>query len=148
MAHSVTNNDTGTMNKSILLNPEESDFPWLGLIVERKTGVVYVHQYGGVANLHGEIEGFYVPLFAPDAHETLLNMFHFELQQTGQNRSPYRWLPGQRERVVDAIESIDYWASDDIHEKLVMLSPHTIEEAWVPVKASDGPGVLVWENTD
>ena len=37
-------------------------FPDLGLIVKAATGVIYSNQTGGFANLHPEVEGFFVPL--------------------------------------------------------------------------------------
>ncbi|MFF4084520.1 DUF6210 family protein [Streptomyces sp. NPDC001777] len=51
------------------------------------------------------------------------------------------------------VESISYWASDGHTE-----DPHTLgldggrfrdaDEAWVPVITPDGPGVLLWANSD
>lgn len=37
-------------------------FPDLGLIVKATTGVIYSNQAGGLACLHSEVEGFFVPL--------------------------------------------------------------------------------------
>jgi hypothetical protein len=42
-------------------------FPDLGLIVKANTRVLYSNQSGGLACLHPEVEGFFVPLRTPRA---------------------------------------------------------------------------------
>jgi hypothetical protein len=53
----------------------------------------------------------------------------------------------------ELVEGIDYWASDALN-----ATPHPLrlderhlsdaDEAWVPVLTPDGPGILVWSNSD
>ncbi|MET9919589.1 DUF6210 family protein [Streptomyces sp. NPDC006435] len=52
-----------------------------------------------------------------------------------------------------SVERIPYWASDGRAEGLHTLGPdgsrfRDADEAWVPVITPDGPGVLLWADSD
>ncbi|MEV7211827.1 DUF6210 family protein [Kitasatospora cineracea] len=124
---------------------------WLYAVVEARTGVCYQQQYGGTACRQGQVEGFLVPLSGPDALDALRGLFerHFR----GAGTWNHQWPEDERGRLREAVESVAYWASDGTSEE-----PHALrldesrireaDEAWVPVITPDGPGVLVWFNSD
>ncbi|MFD3458071.1 DUF6210 family protein, partial [Streptomyces sp. NPDC058691] len=65
----------------------------------------------------------------------------------------YAWPDDELDKLREIIEAIRYWASDGATEE-----PHALrldesrireaDEAWVRVITPDGPGVLVWFNSD
>ncbi|GAA2829759.1 hypothetical protein GCM10010441_62840 [Kitasatospora paracochleata] len=124
---------------------------WLYVVVEAKTGVFYQQQYGGTACRQGQVEGFLVPLFGPDELDALRELFekHFR----GAGTWNYGWRDDERDRLREIIGALRYWVCDGTTEE-----PHALQldegrirktdEAWVPVITPDGPGVLVWFNSD
>jgi hypothetical protein len=124
---------------------------WLYVVVEANTGVFYQQQYGGTACRQGQIEGFLVPLFGPDELDALRELF--EKHFGGAGTWNYRWSDDERDRLREVVGVLRYWASDGTTEE-----PHALrldesrigeaDEAWVPVITRDGPGVLVWFNSD
>ncbi|MER7579655.1 DUF6210 family protein [Kitasatospora sp. NPDC097691] len=136
----------------VFLDPDgTSGRGWSSVLVEAKTGVVYQQQYGGTACRQGRIEGFLVPLSGRDELDALRELFekHFR----GAGTWNHVWPDDERERLRDLIGAVRYWACDGTTEK-----PHPLrldesrigdaDEAWVPVITPDGPGVLVWLNSD
>ncbi|MFW5418196.1 hypothetical protein J0910_16415 [Nocardiopsis sp. CNT-189] len=124
---------------------------WLYVVVEAPTGVFYQQQYGGTACRHGQVEGFLVPVFNPDALEAFRELFEKEFRGTGMHcRS---WAEGETARLREGVADIRYWACDeqDAEEHRLRLDESRLDEAdeaWVPVATPDGPGVLVWCNSD
>lgn len=126
---------------------------WLAIVVRHPTGVFYEHQYGGTACLRGSVEGSMVPVHAPGVLDSLRQLFEVEHQGTGVS-----WGSRASERQAEAVgvlrpivEQIIYWASGDgMGERLALDEQRVgeVDEAWVPVLTSDGPGVLVWNNSD
>ncbi|MGY0460329.1 DUF6210 family protein [Kitasatospora sp. cg17-2] len=124
---------------------------WLYVVVEAKTGICYQQQYGGTACRQGQVEGFLVPLFGPDELDTLRELFEKDFRGAGTWN--YGWPDDERDTLREIIGAIRYWASDGTTEE-----PHALQldesrvretdEAWVPVITPDGPGVLVWFNSD
>jgi hypothetical protein len=52
-----------------------------------------------------------------------------------------------------AVEGIRYWTGDELNEtpsplRLDKQSLRDADEAWAPVLTPDGPGTLVWFNSD
>ncbi|MFJ4847177.1 MULTISPECIES: DUF6210 family protein [unclassified Streptomyces] len=123
----------------------------LYVVVEAKTGVVYQQQYGGTACRQGRVEGFLVPMFGPDELAALRELF--ETDYRGAGTWDYAWPDGERDRLGEIVGAVVYWACDGTAEE-----PHPLrldesrireaDEAWVPVITPDGPGVLVWFNSD
>ncbi|MDX3078363.1 DUF6210 family protein [Streptomyces sp. MI02-7b] len=124
---------------------------WLHVVVEAKTGVVYQQQYGGTACRQGQVEGFLVPLFGPDELDALRQLFEKDFRGAGTWN--YAWPDDKLDKLREIIEAIRYWASDGATEE-----PHALrldesrireaDEAWVRVITPDGPGVLLWFNSD
>ncbi|WP_373861898.1 DUF6210 family protein [Actinomadura hibisca] len=65
----------------------------------------------------------------------------------------HRWTDAERGRLREIVAGIRYWTCDGLNER-----PHALrldedrigeaDEAWVPVLTPDGPGMLVWHNSD
>ncbi|WP_026413954.1 DUF6210 family protein [Actinomadura oligospora] len=136
----------------VFLDPDGSIGSWVFAVVEAPTGVVYQQQYGGTACRQGEVEGFLVPLHASDALAGLRDLFekHFR----GSGTWNYTWPDEQeRARLRDLVEQIRYWTSDGQTDephplKLDAARIHEADEAWIPVLTPDGPGLLLWPNSD
>ncbi|MGW4695887.1 DUF6210 family protein [Kitasatospora cineracea] len=136
----------------VFLDPDGmSASGWLYVVVEAETGVFYQQQYGGTACRQGQVEGFLVPLFGPDGLDALRELF--EKHFSGAGTWNYGWPDDERDRLQETVGTLHYWASDGTAEE-----PHALrlddsriraaDEAWVPVITPDGPGVLVWFNSD
>lgn len=124
---------------------------WLHVVVKAQTGVSYQQQYDGHMCRQGRVEGFLVPVFGPDGLTALRNLFERDL--AGAGTWNHSWPDDERERLRGIIESIPYWASDGHTEELhaLRLDESRIsdtDEAWVPVITPDGPGLLLWPNSD
>ncbi|MQY06583.1 DUF6210 family protein [Actinomadura macrotermitis] len=136
----------------VFLDPDgTSGGGWLYVVVEAETGVFYQHQYGGTACRQGEVEGFLVPLVGPDELDALRELFerHFR----GAGTRDHTWQDAERDRLREIVGAVRYWTSDGTTDE-----PHVLrldesrmreaDEAWVPVSTPDGPGVLLWHNSD
>jgi uncharacterized protein DUF6210 len=124
---------------------------WLYVVVRAETGVIYQQQYGGTACRQGQVEGFLVPVFGPESLGQLRELFegHFR----GSGTWNYRWKDKEMRSLRRAVEGICYWAGDalDATPHPLQLDEHQLsdaDEAWVPVLTPDGPGILVWFNSD
>lgn len=120
----------------VFLDPDGTAGLWLYVVVEHRTGIVYQTQYGGTATWQGQVEGYRVPITAHDALDALR-----------------RWPGSGLTRLRELIGTITYWACDGEEERpspLVLDESRAaeIDEAWVPVITADGPGVLLWSNSD
>ena len=121
--------------------------------MQHPTGITYQHQFGGTACLHGEVEGYLVPVCATHAMPVLRTIFEAELKGAGVwSWNPAFGMPPELlARVRSAVESIQFWPADDAPPEMLSVDPNRIseiDEAWVPVSTSDGPGVFVWTNSD
>jgi hypothetical protein len=124
---------------------------WLYVVVRAQTGVFYQQQYGGTACRHGQVEGFLVPVFGPDSLAGLRDLFEGHL--LGAGTWNYQWRDDDLGNLRTLVRGICYWACDGVTE-----TPHGLQldeqqlsdadEAWIPVLTPDGPGVLVWFNSD
>jgi hypothetical protein len=135
----------------VFLDPAGMAGGWLYVVVEAQTGVLYQQQYGGTACRQGQVEGFLVPIAGADALDALRQLFEKDFRGAGTWNYP--WLNEERNRLRQIIGGISYWACDGHSEE-----PHPLrldesrirdaDEAWIPVITPDGPGVLVWFNSD
>ncbi|WP_327367313.1 DUF6210 family protein [Streptomyces sp. NBC_01217] len=135
----------------VFLDPDGTATDWLYVVVTAPTDVVYQQQYGGTACRQGEAEGFLVPLHAPDELGALRQLFERHFRGAGTSGRP--WTPDERAALHGAVEGIRYWFNDGVDDH-----PHELrwdearldetDEAWVPVLTPDGPGVLLWCNSD
>jgi hypothetical protein len=124
---------------------------WLYVVVRAQTSVFYQQQYGGTACRHGQAEGFLVPVHGPESLSQLRELF--EAHFRGAGTWNYQWGDEEAGSLRKAIEGIRYWAGDALS-----AMPHPLQldeqqlsdadEAWVPVLTPDGPGILVWFNSD
>ncbi|REE96397.1 DUF6210 family protein [Thermomonospora umbrina] len=135
----------------VFIDPDGTDDRWLYVVAEAPTGVIYQQQYGGTACRQGEVEGYLVPVTAPDALDGLRVLFERDLRGAGAR--DHRWADEQLAGVRRLVGGVPYWTGDGDTEE-----PHPLrldesrvadlDEAWVPVLTPDGPGVLVWLNSD
>lgn len=135
----------------VFLDPDGTADGWLYAIVAAETGVCYQQQYGGTACRQGQVEGFLVPVAGADALDALRELFEKDFHGAGTRN--HSWSDDERGRLRRIVAGIRYWACDGRAEE-----PHELrldgsrmreaDEAWVPVLTPDGPGVLVWFNSD
>ncbi|MFF4950363.1 DUF6210 family protein [Streptomyces chattanoogensis] len=135
----------------VFLDPDGAGGGWLYVVVKAATGVIYQQQYGGTACRQGQLEGYLVPVFGPDAMDALREMFEKDFRGAGTRN--HIWTPTELIRLREIIDGVTFWASDGQTEQ-----PHPLrldedqitsaDEAWIPVISPDGPGVLMWFNSD
>ncbi|MFH8387738.1 DUF6210 family protein [Kitasatospora sp. NPDC018058] len=116
------------------------------------TGVVYQSQCGGYSYAQYEQEGYLVPLYGTDLDEDMKAIFVGELK--GHGYRGREWPAGVLDRLRAAVDSLGMYRSgrhDDLYPTSLILDESRLSEAaeaWIPVVTPDGPGVLVWENSD
>ncbi|MFF4014925.1 DUF6210 family protein [Streptomyces sp. NPDC001843] len=145
--------DADDDRRYVLLDPDGtgSDQGWVYVIVAAQTGVVYQVQGGGVGCVAYAQEGYLIPVFGQHLDEELREIFVGELK--GQGARGLDWPQGLLDRLRTAV-ALDIYGSrnrDDLFPARLVLDESRsaeIDEAWVPVVTPDGPGVLVWENSD
>jgi hypothetical protein len=135
----------------VFLHPDGIAEGWLYVVVRAGTGVLYQQQYGGTACRQGEVEGFLVPVAGADALDELRELFERHFRGAGTGNHP--WPDDERDRLRRIVAGVTYWACDGLTEephglRLDDSRMHEADEAWVPVLTPDGPGVLVWFNSD
>lgn len=135
----------------VFLDPDGTVAGWLYVIVEAETGVFYQQQYGGTACRQGQLEGFLVPVAGADALDALRDLFEKDFRGAGTWN--YLWSDDERDRLGRIVVGISYWAcnghTEEPHDlRLDDSRMREVDEAWVPVLTPDGPGVLVWSNSD
>lgn len=129
---------------------------WLYVIVRASTGICYEQQYGGTATRSGHVEGYLVPVRSDPALAELRTFFERHLRGAGaEGRS---WPEDDLRRLRGAVAKVVFWESAADPDGVDGRGPRTLEldesrlgdldEAWVPVLTADGPGVLVWQNSD
>lgn len=146
------------MKRVVALGPEHHD--WLYLLVEAETGIEYHSQYGGSLCCQGSIEGYLRPLELSQLSE-LRSIFEVELGGTGTHQGAMNWPTELLTRLERAVESISFECShvaENLEEQKVPLTwqvaslsldpSRIVDEAWLSVLSSEGPGVLVWSNSD
>ena len=135
----------------MLLDPDGTGPEWAYVVVQWRTGVVYQQQYGGTACRQGEIEGYLVPVDGSTARPLLDDVFVRSLRRVGCWGRPLE--PELLDRVRRAVSLIRFWPDSQgsaTFEPLVLDEDRLddLDEAWVPVTTADGPGVLLWPNSD
>lgn len=137
----------------VLLHPDglADGTGWLHVVVRAQTGVFYRQQYGGTACRQGEVEGFLVPVLGAGSYVQLLQLFegHFG----GAGTWHHRWRDQETASLRALVRGISYWACGTrgaTPRPLRLDERHLGEadEAWIPVVTPDGPGILVWSNSD
>jgi hypothetical protein len=130
--------------------------PWMGVICEAETGVCYDNQTGGVRTLPRSAEGYYVPVFDAQALADLRAIFEDELHMQGV-RHGIAVLDPYLDRIRNAVAMVrmdpslggpgQYGAAEAPLQLDDARLPEA-DEAWLPVVTPDGPGILIWENSD
>lgn len=137
------------MARTVSIDPGGNHPDWLYVVIEHRTGVVYRQQYGGTACCQGEIEGYLVPVHAPESLQSLRDVFEVELKGAGAGRPSFRWRDDLLEQVISAVEAITFWPNlDQEAEQLSLDEVREIDEGWIRVLTSCGTGVLIWKNSD
>ncbi|MDX2648285.1 DUF6210 family protein [Streptomyces sp. PA03-1a] len=147
----MTDADGG--KRHIFLDPLDtgSGHGWVFVIVAAPTGVVYQNQGGGYGCIRYEQEGFLIPVFGRGLDDELKEIFVGELQGTGARGLDWPADLLDRLRAAVAFHVFGSANRDDVFPAPLMLDESRlseVDEAWVPVVTPDGPGVLVWENSD
>ena len=136
------------------VNPRDDSPDVLGLIVERRTGVVYGNQVGGLECIWRALEGFLVVLGTGRIPQCFIDLF-----------ARYRgWPPASRadwsrEDLADLASLIARTAPfvttglDGFGEtrSAIRLADERLDElteGWIPVAFADMRGVLVFPNSD
>lgn len=121
------------------------------VIVAAATGVVYQNQGGGTGCIQYEQEGYLIPVLGQGLDDDLREIFVGELKGQGARRLD--WPADRLDRLRAAVAFHVYGSAnrDDLFPLPLVLDESRlseVDEAWVPVVTPDGPGVLVWENSD
>lgn len=125
----------------------------MAVLVPTPTGVGYRHQYGGTACPHGGVGGYYVPVHDRAALAELRSLFEETLGGAGASRR----LPATADllgRLRDAVGRVRMAPSGGLFSSPALplaLDDSRLSganEAWLPVTTLDGPGVLIWPNSD
>ncbi|MFC8722368.1 DUF6210 family protein [Kitasatospora sp. NPDC057198] len=138
--------------RRIFLDPDGCGTGWLFVIVAAPTGVLYQNQGGGYSCRQYEQEGYLIPVPGTDLTGELEQVFVEELR--GRGTYGLEWPPELLARLRAAVADIHLYGSanrDDPWPAPLVLDESRLaeaDEAWVPVLTPDGPGVLVWENSD
>ncbi len=134
----------------------------LTVLIPAETGVVYQQQYGGTACMRGQAEGYLIPVHGAgmggggESLATLRDIFERELGGSGW---PGGELPGPvMARLRDAVAKVPFCESgrtaDDVLARIERplevdaARLDELDEAWLPVVTGDGPGFLLWRNSD
>jgi hypothetical protein len=142
-----------------MLDPDGTLGDWLAVVVRAATGVVYEQEYGGLVRRQGAVEGYLVPVGTRDpgtgreSLRELRDLFRHEARggealsgdAAARASEPY-------ERLCSAVASVHFWSSTPVPDGEPRRVPLAVDEerlpelddAWVPVRTPDGPGVLLW----
>lgn len=143
----------------VFLDPDGTQHDWICVVVRAGTGVVYQQQYGGTATHLSGVEGYLVPLTGwdpvtdRDGLRELRDIFEGRLRGFGLAGPPG---PELLDRLRSAVGVVHYWSSgwtsdwcpDRIPLQIDEDRLDELDEAWIPVRTPDGPGVLLWDNSD
>ncbi|RFS83219.1 hypothetical protein D0T12_24020 [Actinomadura spongiicola] len=80
----------------------------------------------------------------------------FERAMRGSGRTGAGLTADLLDRVRSAVGVLHYWTSgrtregtpDRVPPRIDESRVDELDEAWIPVRTPDGPGVLVWDNSD
>ncbi|MET9226436.1 DUF6210 family protein [Lentzea sp. NPDC003310] len=148
-----------TSKRYVSLNLDDTSGDWLYVVIEAETGVHYLLQYGGTACRQGDVQGYLVPLEEVSAELQALCTL-FEVDYGGAGKWNHGWPEEERVKLREIVDTIEYnqvvrygAAPHEYHEeqhplRLDESRMREADEAWIPVITPDGPGILVWCNSD
>ncbi|MYW64453.1 hypothetical protein GTY65_10270 [Streptomyces sp. SID8379] len=138
--------------RRVFLDVTETGSGWVFVVVAAPTGVVYQTQGGGVGCIPYEQEGYLLPLYGTGLDDGLNELFVGELKGWGSRR--FDWPAPLLDRLREEVAALHVYGSanrDDTFPSPLVLDESRLaetDEAWVPVLTPDGPGFLVWQNSD
>ena len=141
----------------VYLDPDGTGEFGLLVVVEAPTGVVYWHQCAGYMCSQRHAEGFVVPLGDRTAAEEIIAFFAKEFSGwPPPSAGDEPWNERNLSELDGIVAKIPYWHRTperrrDEKRGLLKLDRSRVDEiteAWVPVVTLDGPGILVFENSD
>ncbi|MFQ6199471.1 DUF6210 family protein [Streptomyces sp. NPDC000405] len=145
--------DADSRKRYIFLDPDGtgSDQGWVFVIVAASTGVVYQNQGGGISCIQYEQEGYLIPVFGRGLDSELKGLFTRELKDQGTRLMD--WPTDLLGQLRAAVAFYVYGSAnrDDLLPTPLALDDSRlpeVAEGWVPVMTPDGPGILVWANSD
>jgi len=125
--------------------------PWMAVLCQADTGIRYSHRTSGVRCLSRSMDGYYVPVFNRETLACLRSLFEEEREGQGARQGPEVLTP-YRERIRDAVSQVRMDSSvggpGEVPLQLDYSRFGEADEAWIPVVTPNGPGVLIWENSD
>lgn len=151
-AHTKGRAEGGDGKRRVFLDIDETGSGWLFVVVAAPTGVIYQTQGGGYGCIPYEQEGYLLPFYVPGADAGLNDLFVGALRSCGSRRLD--WPPNLLDRLRREVADLHIWGSanqDDVSPTPLALDESRLtetDEAWVPVLTPDGPGILVWQNSD
>lgn len=147
----LVSSDRATRDTVVFIDPFEALDGVGYVIVRRRTGISYRQQYGGTGCHQGIVEGYLVPVDLSGVAHDLGALFVKELGGSGLGSPGPR--PAEVMARLDQLVSRVVMSASGDDRKAVALRldhgrHHEADEAWLPVLTPDGPGVLVWQNSD
>lgn len=133
----------------VFLDPDGTGEDWSYVVVRADTGVTYEQQCGGGECLLRTVQGYLVPVYQ---HEVLTELG--DLLANEVDTSAAEPVSAEvRKQVAELVGEIRFWPSVRDGGDAVALALDEdrigeLTEAWVPVTTPDGPGVLIWPNSD
>ncbi|ANP55210.1 hypothetical protein J2Z21_003289 [Streptomyces griseochromogenes] len=145
--------DADDDRRYIFLGPDGTgaDQGWAFVVVAAETGVVYQAQGGGFGCVQYAQEGYLIPLFGQGLDDELKEIFVGELKGRGSRGMDWPEELLGRLRAAVAFHVHGSTNRNDLFPAPLTLDESRlaeVDEAWVPVLTPDGPGVLIWENSD
>jgi len=153
---------SGQHTKFVYLDPDGTS-PFLGVVIECESGVIYANQCAGTNNHERYSEGYFIPLGGakvnpddgPVDWTELTAPFH-RGKSCSYGGTTVKRPSDFLDRLNEAVSAIPCWktqlhgSGEDQREPLVVDETRLDEvcEAWVPVVTPNGPGVLLWSNCD
>ena len=128
-------------------------YPWMAVLVPASTGITYANQTGGVTCTQRQLEGYYVPVFDQEGHDLLCSIFEETLGGFGMRQHhEVVWTGQLLDDLRRAVAQVRMDSSEGGPSEVPLILDESrldeVDEAWVPVTSPDGPGVLIWENSD
>lgn len=139
---------------TVMIDPDGTcPWEWMYVVVERSTGIRYGQQYGGTATRYDVVEGFLAPVFSIEARQVFDEVFLGEMRGSGVYGGGWDLTDAVLTKLAEAVARIHYWNADPEQPTpspliLDVARAAEIDEAWLPVTTADGPGILMWPNSD
>jgi hypothetical protein len=128
------------------------------VIVHALTGIWYGTQYGGTATREAWAEGYLVPVDGRQALAGLERIFVGTLRGTGIWGGDVVVTRELLDQIQGAVSQVRFWPASTpslqgeqpppVPLQLDQGRLADLDEAWIPVLTLDGPGILVWSNSD